>query len=159
MAHGVTVFLEFEFGSFPYQKCAHQSLGTVSNPQRHVGNTSFLISPGDLQQSSYERGNRTGKLSDNRHFCARSLTFVRVWLRRFIGYSLVIVLARAEQCRHFGESSPPPKEYCKRGVVDVSRHGSTSGTQSKSGSRSRVPTRIDANRKNGNPNRTGSRML
>ena len=50
-----------------------------------------MVGPEDsnLQPSGYERPNRAGNLSNNRYFCARSLTFVRVWLRRFIGYPLV----------------------------------------------------------------------
>jgi hypothetical protein len=36
-----------------------------------------------------EAPNYVGKISNNRHFCARSLTFVPDWLRRIIGYSLV----------------------------------------------------------------------
>jgi len=59
----------------------------------------------NLQPSGYERRNRTGKFSNNRHFCARSLPFVRVWLRRFVGYSLVE--CGREQCHYFGESTPP----------------------------------------------------
>jgi hypothetical protein len=43
----------------------------------------------NLQPSGYERRYCTGKINDSRHFCARSWTFARVWLRRFIGYSLV----------------------------------------------------------------------
>jgi hypothetical protein len=41
------------------------------------------------QPSGYERPNCAGKFSNIRRFRARSLTFVLVWLRRFIGPSLV----------------------------------------------------------------------
>jgi hypothetical protein len=43
----------------------------------------------DLQPSGYERAELAGKASDYRHFRARPVTSVRVWLRRFIGYLLV----------------------------------------------------------------------
>ena len=43
----------------------------------------------NLQPSGYERANLPEKVSDYWHFRARSVTSVRVWLRRFIGYLLV----------------------------------------------------------------------
>jgi hypothetical protein len=43
----------------------------------------------NLQPSGYERRNCTEKISNYWHFCTRSPTFVLVWLRRFIGHSLV----------------------------------------------------------------------
>jgi hypothetical protein len=42
----------------------------------------------DLQPSGYQRRNWTGKFSNKRHSRAGSPTFVRAWLRRFIGCSL-----------------------------------------------------------------------
>ncbi len=43
----------------------------------------------NLQPSGYERPTLTGKINDYWQFRARSLTNVRVWLRRIIGYLLV----------------------------------------------------------------------
>ena len=52
---------------------------------------------GEISGSARMRGgagrtrtsNQAVMSANNRYFCARSLTFVRVWLRRFIGYPLV----------------------------------------------------------------------
>jgi hypothetical protein len=43
----------------------------------------------NLQPSGYERATVSEKVSDYWHFRGRSVTSVRVWLRRFIGYLLV----------------------------------------------------------------------
>jgi hypothetical protein len=57
----------------------------------------------NLQPSGYERRAATGKLNKIRHFRARSMAFVHVWLRRFIGQSLV----RAGFDRCLGNASHP----------------------------------------------------
>ena len=74
----------------------------------------------NLQPSGYERPNRAGKLSNNRYFCARSLTFVRVWLRRFIGYPLVGREA-APLHRHEGPA------LIERGIRDFGRTATLDG--------------------------------
>ena len=43
----------------------------------------------NLQPSGYERPTLSGKINKNRHFCARSIAFVHVWLRCSIGHLLV----------------------------------------------------------------------
>jgi hypothetical protein len=43
----------------------------------------------NLQPSGYERPTLPSKLNNNRHFRARSLASVHVWLWRIIGYLLV----------------------------------------------------------------------
>jgi hypothetical protein len=43
----------------------------------------------NLQPSGYERPTRSGKINKIGQFRARLLTFVLIWLRRFIGHSLV----------------------------------------------------------------------
>jgi hypothetical protein len=43
----------------------------------------------NLQPSGYERRTLPEKVGDYWHFRAGSVTFVRVWLRRIIGYLLV----------------------------------------------------------------------
>ena len=43
----------------------------------------------NLQPSGYERPTLSEKFNENRHFWQRSATFVRAWLRRYIGYLLV----------------------------------------------------------------------
>jgi hypothetical protein len=48
----------------------------------------------NLQPSGYERATLPGKISDYWHFCAGPMKFVRVWLRRIIGYLLVETHAR-----------------------------------------------------------------
>ena len=42
-----------------------------------------------LQPSGYERAELAGKVNDYWHFRASAMTYVRVWLRDFIGYLLV----------------------------------------------------------------------
>jgi hypothetical protein len=42
-----------------------------------------------LQPSGYERATIPDKVNEYQHFRARSVTNVRIWLRRFIGYLLV----------------------------------------------------------------------
>jgi hypothetical protein len=43
----------------------------------------------NLKARGYEHPTLSGKFNENRHFRQHSATFVRIWLRRFIGYLLV----------------------------------------------------------------------
>jgi len=56
----------------------------------------------NLQPSSYERRNSTGKFNNNQHIRASPRSSVRVWLRRYIGYPLVEgETVRADRLRRF----------------------------------------------------------
>jgi hypothetical protein len=71
----------------------------IANPRSpflfpaHVVSTLGQIAAGqflsNLQPNGYERATFAGIINKYWHFCACSLTNVRVWLRRFIGYLLV----------------------------------------------------------------------
>jgi hypothetical protein len=55
------------------------------------GSGLVVVSPGEvnLRAGGYERATLPGKVSDSWHFRAGLATYIRVWLRRFIGYLLV----------------------------------------------------------------------
>jgi len=57
--------------------------GTVVGMSKSVC-VAFLVLSRTLQPSGYERRNCTEKFSNYWHFCARSPTFVLVWLRGFM---------------------------------------------------------------------------
>ena len=64
--------------------------GAAKHKQNQINkNTWWAREDSNLQPSGYERATFTGKINKYWHFRARSLTNVRVWLRRFIGYLLV----------------------------------------------------------------------
>ena len=79
--------------SAPWKYSRATTEGRHGGVSHDAGESTILLSypATELSEepSGYERRNRTGKFNNNRHFRAGSLTFVPVWLRRFIGYSLV----------------------------------------------------------------------
>ena len=67
----VLIFFLVEVGKYCTADCAKRAHATF------------------LQPSSYERPTLSGKFNKNRDFWQRPATFVRDWVRRFIGYLLV----------------------------------------------------------------------
>jgi hypothetical protein len=70
-------------------------MGKLPAPSKLPSNDKMIIfawwarEDSNLQPSGYERATLPEKVSDYWHFRAGSATFVRVWLRRIIGYLLV----------------------------------------------------------------------
>ena len=61
----------------------------ISGAHRQAPRLRSRRSPNRPSERWSERRYCARKFNNSRHFRARPLTFVRVWLRRFIGYSLV----------------------------------------------------------------------